>query len=325
MKKLLVLALAALIGVSAAYGTGTSENGKAASGTKYPAKKLIFVVSFKAGGPMDGNSRFLAPYLEKHLGIPVEVRNVAGGNGWIGWKQVADSSDGSMITYGNWPKMDLNFIDPANTVGLNIDSFSYLAMFTSDPNVLMVNPDEKRFSDGKSFLEYAKTHKTTVGTAGAKGDDAVAIALMMKAYPGLKIQRVNFPNSAEGQAALLGHHMDALVGNVSEVVRLKNEVKPLFVFAKERNKYLPNLPCTYEIGVKAAAASSRGVLTGKNVPQKDKDMLIAALKAAMEDPELLKKAPQIGIDVVPMYGQNLYNYVKENQEQLKGIFNMLDK
>ena len=34
----------------------------------YPVPKLTFLCPSDAGGAMDNNTRFLAPYLEKHLG-----------------------------------------------------------------------------------------------------------------------------------------------------------------------------------------------------------------------------------------------------------------
>lgn len=50
----------------------------------YPVDKVTLLCPSDAGGAMDQNCRMMAPYLEKHLGVPVEVTNMGGSACWIG-------------------------------------------------------------------------------------------------------------------------------------------------------------------------------------------------------------------------------------------------
>lgn len=308
---------------------GTTAAEAAASGGQqgsgYPVSKMTFLCPSDAGGAMDNNTRFLAPYLEKNLGASVDVINMGGSACWVGWKHLTESpTDGSMISYANFPNMITGYLDPAATIGLDRSNFEFLALYTSDVNVIMATKDETRFKDAKEFFEYAKNNVVTIGTAGARTDDAVAVAMLEKEL-GFEFQRVHYQNSAEGFAAVMGGHIDVLMGNVSEAVSKGDEVLPLAVLSEERSEYLPDVQCTYENDLKVSASSSRGVIAAKGLDPKAKEDLIAALKATMEDPGQLEEAAKQGIAVTPIYGDDFEAWMQQQEENVKGIFDLLDE
>ena len=102
MKKILAAALSVTvlaISLTACSGGASSSAAPAAStppaastadsaadpSDAYPAKKVTLICPSDAGGAMDQNCRMMAPYLEKHLGVPVEVINMGGSACWVGW------------------------------------------------------------------------------------------------------------------------------------------------------------------------------------------------------------------------------------------------
>jgi tripartite-type tricarboxylate transporter receptor subunit TctC len=54
-------------------------------------------------------------------------------------------------------------------------------------------------------------------------------------------------------------------------------------------------------------------------------LLLAALKKAMEDPEQAAGAEKIGINVTPIYGDDFEKWMEEQEKNVSGIFNLLDK
>ena len=56
---------------------------------QYPAKPISIFVCFPAGGGADVATRTIAKYASKELGQNIEIINVPGGNGAIGYTQVA--------------------------------------------------------------------------------------------------------------------------------------------------------------------------------------------------------------------------------------------
>jgi len=322
-----VLAVAALV-LALFAGCGKTEGGKAASSSSAGAspKEVTFLCPSAAGGAMDANSRLIAPYIQKHLGKPVNVVNMGGSAGWVGWKHLHDAPrDGSMLSYANFPNMINGYLDPKNTVGLDKSNFEFLALYTSDINVVAANAKEKRYSNAKEFFDYARKNLVTVADAGARTDDAVAVALLEKAL-GFKFKRVHFQNSAEGLAALYGGHVDAWVGNVSEVLApSKNgEMKVLAVLDKKRSEYLPNVQTAHEVGVEVVNSSSRGIIAAKGLDPTEKEKIMQAIKKAMEDPEQLAAAEKQGVGVTPLYGADFEAWVNEQDKNIRGIFDLLD-
>lgn len=322
IKKLAIACLA--MALSAPLFAQGGQEASASSAAGYPVKKVTFICPSAAGGAMDSNIRLLAPYLEKYLGMKVDVVNMGGSACWVGWKYLYEQKkDGSYISFANFPNMITGYLDPQANLGMDRTSFEFLAMLTSDDNVVMAKPGETRFTNGKEFLDYARNNVVTLGDAGARTDDAVAVALLEKEL-GFTFQHVHFQNSAEGFAALLGGHVDALVGNVSEAVSKGGDVLSLLTLAKERSSYLPDVQCTYELGVKVDNSSSRGVVAAKGLDATAKRYLLDALKKAMEDPELLENAQKQGVAITPVYGDDFSKWAETQETNIKGIYNMLD-
>lgn len=288
--------------------------------------KLTMLCPSAAGGAMDSNSRLLAPFLEKHLGKPVSVVNMGGSAGWVGWKYLHDATrDGSYVAYTNFPNFINGYLDSGNTIGLDKDNFEFLALYTSDVNVVACNKDEKRFTNAKEFFDFAKKETVIIADAGARTDDAVAVALMEQAM-GREFQRVHFQNSAEGLAAIYGGHVDAWVGNVSEVLGpyRNKEMIVLAILDKERSPLLPDVQTTWEVGINVSNSSSRGVIAAKGVDPVAKKAILAALKAAMEDPAQLEAAAKQGVAVTPIYGDDFEAWIQEQDKNVRSIFNLLD-
>lgn len=323
MRRYRILA-AALIGMTVVSSGCAKTEGQAEGQGGYPAAKVTFLCPSEAGGAMDTNTRFIAPYLEKYLGAKVDVMNMGGSAGWVGWNYLSENeADGSMIAYANFPNMITGYLDPAASIGLDRSNFEYLALYTSDDNVIMAKKDEERFKDAESFFDYASEHVVTIGTAGPRTDDAVAVALLEK-DTGISFQHVHYQNSAEAFAAVMGGHVDVMMGNVSEAVQKGDEILPVAVLKEERSSYLPEVQTTYEAGVEVAAASSRGIIAKKGLDENAKGQLLEALQKAMEDSEQMEEAGKQGIAVTPIYGEEFEEWMAGQEEQVKGIMDMLD-
>ncbi len=179
--------------------------------------------------------------------------------------------------------------------------------------------------NAQEFFDFAKKEKVIIADAGARTDDAVAVALMEQAM-GTEFQRVHFQNSAEGLAAIYGGHVDAWVGNVSEVLApyRDGEMIVLAVLDKERSPLLPDVQTTYEAGINVSNSSSRGVIAAKGIDPTAKQAIIAALKAAMEDPAQLEAAAKQGVAVTPLYGDDFDAWIQEQDKNVSSIFHLLD-
>lgn len=341
MKRILAAALTAglvlsMVGcgstaVSTASSTASSTaaaSTEASATEAYPAKKVILLCPSDAGGAMDQNCRLFAPYLEKSLGVPVEVQNMGGSACWVGWSYIDNQApkDGSYISYANFPNMITGYLDPSNTTGLDNTNFQFLEMFTSDINAIVAKPGETRFNDLESLIEYAKTNTVTVADAGARTDDAVCVAQLEKAT-GVQFQHVHFENTAGGMAAVQGGQVDVLVCNVSEVTEPieSNAVTGLGVVDTKRSDFLPDLQCTGDLGLDISCSSSRGFICAQDMDENAKKLMCDALEAAMEDADLQAAAATAGVTLAPMNEDEFTTWVGEQNDAIRGIYDLLDQ
>lgn len=348
MKKILGIALGAVMvmNLAACSGGGSSApasttaaaapqtqeaaaGGDAAQSTGggYPVDKVTLLCPSDAGGAMDQNCRMMAPYLEKHLGVPVEVTNMGGSACWIGWSYLYNEApkDGSYISFANFPNMITGYLDTTNTTGLDNTSFQFLEMLTSDTNIIVAAAGEDRFTDLESLLEYARDNVVTVADAGARTDDAVCVAQLEKAS-GVSLQHVHFENTAGGMAAIQGKQVDLLVCNVSEAVEPieSGAVTGIGVIDKERSTFLPDLQCSGDLGYEISCSSSRGFICAQGMDEQAKALVCQALEAAMNDPELQAAAETAGINLAPMNEEEFTAWVTGQNDAISEIFGMLD-
>src|SRR5260370_2613384 len=92
---------------AAAGAAALSVVGRRAGFTQeFPARGILVIVPYAAGGGSDVSARLLARDLEPILGKSVTVENRAGGGGWVGWGSLpASEADGYTIGYLNATSM----------------------------------------------------------------------------------------------------------------------------------------------------------------------------------------------------------------------------
>ncbi|WP_167577611.1 tripartite tricarboxylate transporter substrate binding protein [Ammoniphilus sp. YIM 78166] len=319
MKKFLSVSMAFLLSV-ALIGCGgqvtqPSEGAAKESKSDYPNKPINLIVSFAAGGGMDTGARILTPYLEKELGVTVNVINKPGGGGWIGWTDLVNAKpDGYTIGYLGTPNLMTGYLDPKQNRQHNLDSFTLIGKHVTDPGVIAIRSDESRFADIKELIEYAKTKELTATSTGVGSDDHIAALKVNKAL-GTQFTAVHTQGSAEQKTAVLGGHVDVLFANVGDVISLQKngEVKVLAVLAEERSPFLPDVPTFEESGFESVISSpSRGFAAPKGLDTEKLEILRKAFENAIKQEEQVKKQGESGLQVD-------YKDIAEYEQELREI------
>ena len=156
--------------------------GAAAQG--YPNRAVTIVVPYPPGGLIDIVARILQPRLQTELGQSVVIENRSGAGGNVGAEAVAKSApDGYTLLLAN-PSLG---ISPHLYDKLNykpIESFAYVGMYGTVPNVLVVNPSvpAKSVSDLVTLVKE-KPDKLTFSSGGF-GTPAHLIGEMFKLQTG---------------------------------------------------------------------------------------------------------------------------------------------
>lgn len=293
----------------------------------FPERPVTIVVGFTAGSGTDLGARYLAQALEKELGVSVLIENVPGSGSWRAWNQVIYNSEPDGYTVGlvnhNFAMGHYNDKAPRKET---LDDIKLLANQVVDPNTLAIRPDEKRFSDLASFIEYAKNNEImiTVQTIGITDGDSTCAEWFNKNY-GTKIVQVPVNSAAEGRNMFLAGDVDVFFATVGDSYISHNDgsMKVICQFSKERSELLPDVPTMGELGFEPYVGFSvRGYFYPTTVPADVVEKMQNALMAAMENPEYKANVLKMGLTPMPLRGDDCKELLGSQLESRKVIWNV---
>jgi tripartite-type tricarboxylate transporter receptor subunit TctC len=266
----------------------------------FPSQPIEFTVVYPAGGGMDVTGRLLAKYVEKWSAERIIVNNRTGGAGMIGHSYLATQAkpdghtvgvlanlvwgDAMLRAQGRW---SLDALEPIGY--LNTDALTWVGR-TEGPY--------KGYSV-KQIVQAAKDQPGTVRVATVPGSMWEYIVEQIEAASGAKFLRVPFQGGGAGISALVGGNVDVAQGFYSEFRgHLEGgKVAPLAVAAASRMDFLKDMPTFNEAlgGNEYIWQVIRFAVVPKDTPAERKAWLGAAIRAAMQDPELIAEYKKFGV------------------------------
>jgi tripartite-type tricarboxylate transporter receptor subunit TctC len=221
----------------------------AALAQNWPSRPIKFIVPFAAGGPTDGASRHITTRLEKVLGQPIVVENVAGQGGGIGASRIARAEpDGYTIGLVH---VGTQAINPAIYPTLNYDplnDFASIARIYEYTNVLVVNAG-KPYRTLADLIKAAKEKPGTInfGSAGIGSSNHLS-AEMLASMTGTKFVHVPYRGSAPAMTDLVAGNVDFMfdVLLTSKPFMDGGQLRALAVTSPTRMAQLPDLPTIAE-------------------------------------------------------------------------------
>ncbi len=290
---------------------------------EYPNKPVKMIVAFGAGGSTDTMARIFSKYMGERLGQRFIVENKEGAGGEIGWVTLANSKpDGYTIGLINSPVIEVYPITRADTVGYKLDQIKPLVNVVTDPGLLAVAADSPYKTLGE-FIAAAKANpdSITVSIEGAGGDDHLA-ALNFQSKAGIKLKFVSFNGNAEATTALLGGHIEAFEGNMSEAAAQISEgtVRALAVWSDSRMEAIPDVPTGVEQGINVISAASRGIAVPAGVSEDVYAKLLATAKDVIEDENFKAELAKLNMPVVPIYGDDFVSFINASHDTLKQMW-----
>lgn len=328
--KLLTVLLASCVtlGVVGCGGQNKGASNSGQNGGFYKGKNVTMIVPWSAGGGTDTDARTFAPYLEKELGCKIQVTNVTGGSGWVGWQQLLNGkADGLTVSVVNFPPVLVGYLNPKMHRKYTIKDFNFLCNFVSDSTVIIANKDEKRFTDMKSLVEYAKTHEVTYGSTGSGSDEGV-LMYRLNAVLGTKFKEVPSKGAADARAAVQGGHVDVAGANVSEVKKLYDDkqIKVMAVFADKEDPLLKGVPTFDSLKLTSTSiinASNRGFAVKAGTSEAAVKEFNAAMDKIVKNPEIQKKLSSYGSSLDYKDSASFLKMIQEQETLLKGMSDVL--
>ncbi len=228
-----------------------------------PKKPIDFVIMAGPGGGADQIARFLQSVAEKKdmTNRPLVPNNKGGGSGAEALIALATTNDPDhtiLVTLNSFFTTPLR----QSNLGIDIQTFTPIAMMAVDPFVLWVHKD----SGITTFEEWVDTVKGmdgeyVMGGTGKGQEDSIVIAYLSGAYD-LKIKYIPYDGGGAVAKDLAGQQIMATVNNPAEAKGFyaNGDFVPLLSFSDERSENFPDVPTLKEKGHDFSYNNQRAVV-----------------------------------------------------------------
>lgn len=294
----------------------------AAQAPAYPARPVVLVNPYAAGGPADVLARKLAQELGKVLGQTVIVENKPGAAAALGTSYVArakpdgytlliSTSAGHVVT----PLLHRVSYD-------GIKDFSFIGIVASQSSMLVVNPQLKVDSVA-ALVAYAKQHpgKLNFGSAGTGGATHLGGELFSQ-KAGIDIVHVPYSGAALALTDLIGGQVQMAFLNLSACLPYIKDgrIKALAYASVHRSPLLPEVPTMEQAGIHGAEVPTWYSLAApKGTPPAIIDRLNAALLELDAKPEYAKFMESLDADLLPLSPAQATEFVERDRKNMETL------
>ncbi|MBI3196618.1 MAG: tripartite tricarboxylate transporter substrate binding protein [Rhodospirillales bacterium] len=292
-----------LLGAFALFLSAVSVQAQA-QGSDWPTKPVAIYMGFPAGSGVDVVARILQPSLEKTLGQRLVIDYKAGAGGNVASEVVARAApDGYTFLLGTAATHGIN---PALYTKLSFDveaDFTPITTLADIPNVLAINASVIDAKDVKDFIAKVKAApgKYSYGSTGNGTGTHLAFAAFVK-QAGLDMVHVPYKGGPDATNSLIKGETCCSFPLLQAMLPYAKagQVRLLGVTTPKRVAVMPDLPTIAEAGLPGYESYTWfGIFGPKNLPPAIAQKMNAALKTALEDPEV--KAKLVALGNTPRY------------------------
>lgn len=274
-----------------------------AAWAQFPDKPVTLVVPFAAGGPSDKIARDLAEALRKPLNQTIIVDNTAGAGGTIGAARVARAKpDGYTLLVhhiGLATAPSLYKKLPYNTL---ID-FEYLGLINEAPSVLIGRTTlaANNFGELRKWIADSDG-RVNLANAGV-GSASHLCGLMLQSALKAKMTTVPYKGTAPAMTDLIGGQVDLMCEQATNAVpQIEGKKVKVFGVSSTDRPAIPSLaqtPTLSEAGLPGFNVTVwHGLYAPRGTPPEVLARLNAAMRTALQDPDLIKRQEALGLRIV---------------------------
>lgn len=291
---------------------------------EWPDAPIHIVVPFTPGASTDVVVRLIAPRVSELLGESVVVENRSGAGGLIATEAVAAAKpDGYTLLVAT-----TSFAaQPAMMEAVPHDAikrFVPIALVADLPGVLVVNPTVpvKTFAE---FLDYARFHRLTYGSAGIGTFPHLGIELL-KSRAGISLAHVPYRGAAQALADVIAGHVDLkLDAYVSSSAHIADgALRALAVSSLTRLPELPDIPTIAESGFPGFEVTYWiGIVAPAALPESIRTRLERAFVQSMT-PEIRASLAKEGVRPLGLGSDALQSLIMREVEQWRKLAKEMD-
>jgi tripartite-type tricarboxylate transporter receptor subunit TctC len=281
----------------------------------YNGKLVTYIVATKPGGGYDAYARLIGKYMQKNIpGSTVIIKNVPGAGHIIGANETFMAKpDG--LTIGTF-NTGLIYSQILGQQGVKFDltKYTWIAKANSELRVFLVGIK----TPFKTIQEViANKEPMKIPASGVGSQDFNETLIMKEALPA-NFQAIPGYAGREGEMAILRGECVGVFGSYTGLLGFiqAKECRVLLQYGSQKAHDLPNVPHISELNLSPKGKALADVVNNINqlgritaappgVPAGRAEVLIDAYKKAVTDPDLLKEAKTLGLDLDPLYGNDV--------------------
>ena len=288
--------------------------------SNYPDKPITVIVPFPPG-IVDGYARLVATKAGAILGQPMVIKNQAGAGQRIGTDAMTKApKDGYTIgVITNAGVVSGPVL--ANAVPYDpIKDIAYLTMIYESHYLINTHP-ASGIKTMAQLLEKAKAApgKLNFGSTGMGTGFHTATEQFVK-NANLKMTHVPYKGESPLLTDLIGGQVDmAFSSMASRAMAEQGKLVMLGYTGEKRSPLIPNVPTMKELGIPHVSSGWLGFAVPAGVPAPVRDKLVAALTAAVNDPEVVANFSKGGGEPRALSGDAFAARVKRELDEMREL------
>jgi len=288
--------LTALI-LGAAFATGAVARAAA----EYPERPIRLIVPFPAGGTVDLVARLVTARMSEELGQPFVIDNRGGAGGVIATDATAKAAPDGYTLLLTSPNHTINAALQGRLPYDTERDLVPVAMVAEIAELLVSHPSAP-FRDFAGFVAYAKANpgKLNYASAGNGTLPHVTMELMLRGLH-LDVAHIPYRGAAPAMTDLLAGQVQIKLDTYATANQYvaSGKLRALGIASHARSGLMPDVPTIAEMGLPGyEGVLWMGLIAPAGTPKPVIDKLAAAVKHAVEMPELAARLKRDGIDPV---------------------------
>ncbi len=288
----------------------------------FPSRAVQMIVPWGPGGGSDIQMRVVANHAESYLGQPIPIINMPGVSGTLGLAEARErAADGYTIAQIH---EGLLVAYHTGLTDVHIRDFEPIASFTSSAQFLVVNAaaDWESFDD---FVTYAQENPGELRVGVTLAGTPHLHAAMIEDAVGIEFSYVGHEGTGERVRALVGGHIDAIIGDVSSVQEFvaNGDLRYMVAGSVERHPAAPDTPTLTELGFDVELSNNRGLWAPAGTPDELLEALETAFANLADNAEFAAAIEATGADMVFRGREDYSIYMSRLDEAVERLANQL--